>query len=103
MVSVARLHLSASKGHMDKPTALPNDESTALLLRFRKIESWCDGRGIKQWIAFFRGGDSRITDHELRMGYVSRAKAPRMFDTDEEWIGTCERIMHLFKNYKQAA
>lgn len=88
---------------MDTQTALPRDESAALLKRFRAIELWCEGRGIKQWIAFFRGGDSQIAEHELRMGYVSRAKSPRMYESDAAWISTCEQIMRLFKNYKAAA
>ncbi len=86
---------------MLKQTSLPSDESAALVNRFRTIEQWCDGRGIKQWIAFFRGGDSGIAEHEPRMGYVSRAKAPRMFATDEVWISKCEAIMRLFS--KKAA
>lgn len=87
----------------DVQTALPSDESTALFKRFRAIEQWCDGRGIKQWIAFFRGGDSQIAEHELRMGYVSRAKCPKMYASDEVWVGKCERIMRLFGKLRNAA
>lgn len=74
-----------------------SDEELQLLKRFRAIEKWCDRREIVQMASFFTGADTSITDEEQRrMGYVKRTKAPRMFDTDDKWIGKCEAVVALF-------
>lgn len=76
---------------------LPAPEATALLKRYRAIETWCEGRDMTQRESFFSNADPSLSSETDRMAYVRRTKEPRMYDTDEEWIAKCEAIMRALQ------
>jgi hypothetical protein len=61
--------------------------------RLKYIYQWCDNRGIKQYVKFFRGCSKRqaIYDEEFaRIIYVFNAREPRIQESDATWITDME-------------